>query len=344
MYKFDFITDWETIWSDDFQNQWLKWIEDSEEANIFFHPEFVKVWIETYKPIRDIKPIFCIAKDEQNNIVFLPLVLWSKNWKNAFEKVIVPVGYSDYDYHDPLVFGEIDYETFIQELIIEINTKFKFDYFLTDDIRSLINTKKVALINNIEAPFIELDKFNSFEDYLSFVSKSTRKEYRKNNKNLNELGNLEFKCLNKNDALNTMDKMLAVHTLRYPNAYKAPNFHKNILNILMEKNLIHFSVILINEKIISWRIGFIFKNRYYSYMPIFENDYSNYSVSKLHMIYVIEDLIQKKFKIFDLMRGAKDYKKSFATNTKELYSYKFSEYNFFTKLKQVALDVKSKIK
>lgn len=344
MYKFEFITDWDKIWSDDFQKEWLNLIENVENENIFFHPLFVKVWVETYLPIRDIKPIFCIAKDEQNNTIFLPLVLWNKDWKSAFEKVIVPIGYSDYDYHDPIVFGEINYKIFIQELIIEISKKFKFDYFFTDDILSLIDTKKVNLINNIEAPFIELDKFNSFEDYLSFVSKSTRKEYRKNNKNLNELGSFEFKCLNKSDALNTLDKMLAVHTLRYPNAYKAPNFHKHILNILMEKNLIHFSVISINEKIISWRIGFIFKDKYYSYMPVFENDYSNYSVSKLHMIYVIEDLIQKDFKIFDLMRGAKDYKKSFSTNTKELYSYEFNKNNFSTKLKKVALNVKSKIK
>jgi hypothetical protein len=344
MYKIEFITDWETIWSDDFQNQWLKWFEESEEPNIFFHPEFVKVWIETYLEIRDIKPIFCLAKDEQNNIVFLPLVLWSKDWKSAFEKVIVPVGYSDYDYHDPIVKGEIDFCIFWDSLLKNLKNKFSFNTFITDDIRQYFLSKNFKDINEEECPFVELNKFNDINSYIEFLSKSSRKEIRKNIRSLKELGVFDFKVLDKKESLDTLNILLEHHTKRYPNAYKAPKYHRNLINNLLEKKLLHFSVLTLDDKIISWRIGFIYNKIYYSYLPVFDNKFSKYSISKLHIIYVIEYLIDNKYKIYDLMRGAKSYKKTFSTNSRSIYSYNYSNNSLSTKIKEVALNVKSKIK
>ena len=76
-------------------------------AHVFFHPALCMAWLETYRPIRKLEPLFCIG-DSNHNHFFLPLVLWRKNWKNAFQKVIVPVGYSDFDYHEPYCIGNSD--------------------------------------------------------------------------------------------------------------------------------------------------------------------------------------------------------------------------------------------
>ncbi len=43
--KFEWITDWETIWSDNFVNQWHTWMETSENAHVFFHPAMVRAWV-----------------------------------------------------------------------------------------------------------------------------------------------------------------------------------------------------------------------------------------------------------------------------------------------------------
>ena len=341
---FKWMTDWDEIWSDPFISQWNEWLEKSENAHVFFHPEFVRVWMDTYVNIRDIKPLFCVAKEGNENIIFLPLVIWKKDWKNAFEKVIIPVGYSDYDYHDPIIVGNMNLDFFWSNLIRQIDlSNLSYNSFLTDDITSQTNSV-FNLIKSDECPFIEVENFATIDSYMSYLSKSTRKEIRKNDNNLKKLGIFEYKILNKKDALNNLSALLTHHNHRYPNAYKAPNFHKNLINNLIEKNLLHFSVLSLNNDIISWRIGFIYKKKYYSYMPVFDNKFAKYSVSKLHIVYIIEDLLNKDFKIYDLMRGAKSYKKSFSTNSKRVFSYVYNRNTFCTKLKMVALNVKSKIK
>ena len=344
MYKFEFITNWETIWSDDFQTQWLEWMENSSEPNIFFHPEFAKVWINTYLPIRDIKPIFCIAKDEKENIVFLPLVLWSKDWKSAFEKVIIPVGYSDYDYHDPIILGEINTNIFFEELLKNLKSNFSFNSFHTDDISRKLSYKAFKLENQEECPFIELLGFKNIDSYYTYLSKSSRKELKKNDRSLNALGLFEYRVLNKSEALASLNELLINHSKRYPDAYKAPYYHENLIANLLEKELLHFSVLNLNNKTISWKIGFTFNKIYYSYMPVFDDSFSKYSISKLHIIYVIENLIKLKYEVYDLMRGGKNYKKTFSTNSKSVSSHRYKNNTFSTKLKSVALNVKSKIK
>ena len=104
-YDFEWITDWDTIYSQKFQEKWLKLHQKAFNSHVFFHPALCTAWIDTYRPIRNLQPLFCIAKQEHTTI-FLPLVLWKKNWKNAFQKIVISVGYSDFDYHDALIVTE----------------------------------------------------------------------------------------------------------------------------------------------------------------------------------------------------------------------------------------------
>jgi hypothetical protein len=103
-WKFHWLTRWEEIWDEGFVRQWQAWLDESPSAHVFFHPAMVKAWMETYLPLRDLLPCFLIAESAAH-IVFFPLVFWRRNWKNAFQKLLIPVGYSDYDYHDPIVVG-----------------------------------------------------------------------------------------------------------------------------------------------------------------------------------------------------------------------------------------------
>ena len=341
--KFEWITDWETIWSDKFQKQWFKWMDTSDSPNIFFHPKMLKAWVSTYINLRDIQPLFCIAVKEEG-MVFLPLVLWKKNWKNAFENVIIPAGYSDFDYHDPILIGNLDLNIFWDLLLKEIDEKFSFDCFITDDIIQTINSPIINIFKEQECPFIELNKFDTFDDYLMSLSKSTRKEYRKSKNSLEKLGLLEYQVYGKTEALHTLDEMLLQHSKRYPNAYKAVDFHKNLINTLSDSNLIHFSIISLNKKVISWRIGFIYKKIYYSYMPVFDNHFSKYSVSKLHILFVVENLFDENYLIYDLMRGAKNYKKSFSTNSKSVQSYEFINFKLSSQIKRKLIDLKCLIR
>lgn len=101
-WTFEIYDNWKDIWGEAHLNRWSEILNTSPNAHVFFHPSLVKAWVDTYLPLRKLTPIFIWGKCVDGNEAFLPLVLWAKNWKNAFLKSIIPVGYSDYDYHDPI--------------------------------------------------------------------------------------------------------------------------------------------------------------------------------------------------------------------------------------------------
>ena len=102
-WKFEWITTWDEVWSPDFVEQWQSWVKDSASAHVFFHPALVKAWVETYTALRDIQPRFLIAQVGSDCTVFMPLILMKSNWKDIWQRSMLPVGYSEFDYHDPIM-------------------------------------------------------------------------------------------------------------------------------------------------------------------------------------------------------------------------------------------------
>jgi CelD/BcsL family acetyltransferase involved in cellulose biosynthesis len=116
--------------------------------------------------------------------------------------------------------------------------------------------------------------------------------------------------------------------------------------MLMPKELLHFSTISLNKQIISWRIGFLYKDIYYSYMPVFETNYAKFSPSKVHLLMNVEEFIKsnRNIKVYDLMRGAKAYKDSFATNSKKVFSYQLQNTTLISRLKIKLVELKNALK
>jgi len=326
--KFEWITDWDVVWSDDFVEKWYVWMQASENAHVFFHPSMVKAWVDTYMPIRNISPLFCVVTRDDTTI-FLPLVLWKKNWKNAFERAIVPVGYSDFDYHDPIVTGgdEVLWENFWDDFFKEVKHRWgtSFDTIDTDGIR----TKSIGDSSNWKegeaCPYIELTPFSSGEEFLKSLKKNLRQDTRRRVRRMEESGESKFEVFKPNEveaALQTLPKLLEHHVLRWPNAYKAPGFHENLIKELLPTGLLHFSRISIDGKTISWRIGFMFRSTYYSYMPTFDDEYKKCSPGKVHLFYCIDDAIKRGIKIYDQLRGAELYKNEWTKTKDTVWIYK----------------------
>jgi len=61
-WKFHWLTKWDEIWHEDFVSQWQRWLDESPSAHVFYHPALVRAWIETYLPLRDIRPCFLVAE------------------------------------------------------------------------------------------------------------------------------------------------------------------------------------------------------------------------------------------------------------------------------------------
>jgi CelD/BcsL family acetyltransferase involved in cellulose biosynthesis len=343
--EIEYITEWETIYSENFQQQWLEWLEKAENSHVFFHPALCMAWLETYRPLRNLKPIFVIGRTA-DTVIFLPMVLWRRNWKNAFQKLLIPVGYSDFDYHAPLICSKngqciVDVDQFFIEFIKSLQNYIQFDFLSLNGLQSPSSNRHIFKENDI-CPFVDLKRFNNSDDFFSSLSSSVRGDVRRQMRRLGELGEIEFSEYKNLPSVNLiLAEFLKNHSKRWPNAYKAPNFHQNILNKALLNGVAHFSTLALNDEIISWHLGFEYGNTYYYYMPAINEKWSRFSPGKIHLNKLIERAIQRRLEVFDHLRGEENYKAGWSNGIKELYELNLPNFKIGSKLRNYLIKIKN---
>ena len=328
-FQFEWITDWEIIYGNDFQQRWLSVYKQATEQNVFFHPALCMAWIKSYRSLRKMEPLFCIATKE-DTVIFFPLVLWKRNWKNVFQHLIVPVGYSDFDYHDPLLIGLLtkeEIEQFWKEIQENLG-KIHFDQFIVDGLHRKWLSGSMKLTISEKCPYIDLHNITSVEDFNRSLSSKLRLDINRRLRKLQELGKVEFKVFDENElteAIKELIDFLKFHSLRWPHAYKAPEFHFNLIGEGLKAGVLHFSVFRIDGKSISWRLNFRNDSEYYSYMPTIHPDYQQFSPGKIHLLYCVEDAVSKGIKVYDQLRGSENYKNEWTKLSNEIYTLEWSQ-------------------
>lgn len=333
-WKFKITSSFEDIFSNNRIEQWNRFFNSAEESHVFFHSALVKAWIDTYVQLRKIKPIFVIGRSPKNNIVFMPFVLWYRNWKNAFVKSIIPVGYSDYDYHDPIFLKKPtkeERETFWQELIPLLRA-FSVDEILIDGIVN--KPQGLNMIQGEICPRLSLTSFHNSEDLLASLKTSLRGDIRRQMRRLSEHGELSIKIYNSfEEAKTTFEKFMIEHRAKWPNAYKAPRFHENLLKFGLPAEIVDFTSLNVGNKQIAWHLGFKWRGKYFYYMPCGDLEFSSFSPVKIHLFKLIEQTIFNNFTLFDHLRGDETYKEGWSNGCQYVNTLKIQSTRPTTKLK-----------
>jgi len=342
-WKIKFVTDWGAIYSPEFQGKWLTWSENAVDGHVFFHPVLCMAWLETYRPLRKLDPLFCIAENETGTL-FLPLVIWHRNWKNAFQKLIVPVGYSDFDYHEPYRFGandKFEWESVLSCILKRISETFSFDFLEINGILTEMTGDGWSKEEQV-APFCDLTSFRSIEQYLQSLRASLRGDIRRQMRRIEEAGPIRlFEYRNISDALCVLPHFLELHRKRWPRAYKAPGFHENLLKYGLETGIVHFSALKAGDELLSYELGFKFSGVYYYYMPAIEPRFENLSPGKIHLYKLVEYAINNSFRIFDHLRGEENYKASWTKQVKSLYKFIFKADRAVSKCRNKLVSLKT---
>ena len=100
-------------------------------------------------------------------------------------------------------------------------------------------------------------------------------------------------------------------------------FHESIINRLQEKGWLHFSALTSGEYILALHYGFLYHGIYYYFVPVFNCDFSNYSVGKILMTSLLEQSFNRKDTAFDLLFGDEDYKRMLNPVIRNLYSFSY---------------------
>lgn len=344
-WKFHWLTKWDEIWNEGFVSQWMRWLDESPSAHVFFHPALVRAWVETYMPLRDIRPCFLIA-EASGQTVFFPLVLWRQNWKNAFRRILIPMGYVDYDYHDPIIVGtsssKIE-EDFWVAFLNEVKKRIggTFDLLFVDGLHNLPQAGNNHTSIKEVSPFFNLRKFNSVDDVIQSLSKRTREDVRRKRHKLEQMGDVHFHSFSSDNiatALTRLPLILSEHSKKWPDSFKAPSFHEQLVRNSLSSGLLHMTELSFNGVPISWHIGFLYKARYYWYMPAYKSEFGKFSPGQTHLFMCVEDALRKGAEIFDFLRGNEVYKTHLAQESDELFELRCSSNKLLSSVRNFLSD------
>ena len=312
-------------------------MNDCVESHVFYHPALVKAWLDTYNSLRSMKTMI-IRGTSVDKVSILPLVLWNKNWKNAFVKSVVPIGFSDFDYHDPITNKPLSAETrdsYWSELTAFLQAEVVCDEILLDGITDRsINTHEKWQRDEI-CPLLDLSEIQSEDELMAFFKTSLRGDIRRQIRRLSEIGELCIREYASWDEIpqSTFSEFMHQHSMRWPKAYKAPHLHENLLKEGLKAGVVHFSTLSVGNTEIAWHLGFNFRHRYYYYMPTGNHNYFKYSPTKIHLYYLVLRAVKQGISIFDHLRGDETYKSGWSNGYQYTNSLKIKSSNITSMVK-----------
>lgn len=350
-WHFSWLTTWPEVFVEAESTKWMKLLDVSPNRHVFFTPALLRAWVSTYREISLVEPRFMLAQSKSGEKVFLPLVITRRNWKNAGLRVMHPVGLSEYDYHDPISStDDLCWDDFWSAFEREVLSRWgkSFDVFRFGGIRSASLPKKQVGMPVDTAPYISLAGFSSADDFLASLSQSLRGDIRRNLRRLEQLGEVKLRVYAPDEielAQQTLRSLLNYHRSRWPDSYKAPHFHKNLLREALPAGVLHFSELMVGGQPVSWHLGFCFGERFYWYMPAYDPEYQVYSPGKVHLFLCVGDAIRQGIQVFDLLRGDEGYKKLWTNLSEDIYDVQFEGKRFGRSLRIALLEqIKPRLK
>ncbi|MFA6062364.1 MAG: GNAT family N-acetyltransferase [Gallionella sp.] len=342
-WQFEWITSWDEVWSDPHLERWQNLLDQANEPNVFVTQPLVRAWCLAAQQVQNVSPCFMWARTVSGLSVFMPLVIVQSGFRNAWLRVMQPVGLGEYDYHDPLfgVNNEVERSSFWQVFDIEISVRWgkKYDRAIFGGLRAQSFSNAVELADR--APYFVIERFLNEADFLSSRGQNLRGDIRRRLRRLEDLGVVSFRVFSPEEteaALNVLPELLSQHAARWPNSYRLPGFHASLIREALPVGFLHLSEVCVGDIIISRHLGFFYKRRFYWYMPVNNPKYDNYSPGKLLLYFCAVDAIKKGGALFDLLRGEETYKSQWADGVEDLYVIKQRGTGIFSKIQLALVD------
>lgn len=340
--SFEVIQEWNEVWSPNHLEKWMNILQQSDNTNVFVHPTLLRAWTETYLPLRKLKPVFVWSTDNAGNEALMPLVLWHHNWKHAYIKTIVPMGFSDFDFHDPLSLHPIkDKEEYWEQLFNFVKKNVFYDRIIIDSISDPFIGSSSRWQRNEKCPYIALNDISDENQLLQFLGNNLRHDIRRRIRRFEQMGDVSlFIYKSWDEAYVSFKEFLEEHSRRWPQAYKAPSFHENLFKAGLNSGLTHFSSLNIGNKPIAWHLGFVYKRRFFHYMTALHSEYAAYSPSKIHLYLLVKWAIENKCTVFDFLRGDENYKSGWSNGYQHVHSITIENNSFTSELKKALLKLR----
>lgn len=179
------------------------------------------------------------------------------------------------------------------------------------------------------APYILLEK--TYDDYLQSLRKKfindTARRQRKIEK---EKGDMQYFVLANRDEIKKMVEIISKWMSARIGKEKSSSYFERdkmqehmttFYRRMFDLDMLHLSWLEINKQIAALNVAFKYKNALFSYTPVFDPDFSQYSVIRFLKMKNIEECYVKGWTKYDFCLGGESYKFNFNPQTKQLFSF-----------------------
>jgi CelD/BcsL family acetyltransferase involved in cellulose biosynthesis len=180
----------------------------------------------------------------------------------------------------------------------------------------------------VKCPIIKFAD-SSWEDYLKNFSKNFRRDWTKKINRIQRDGELEFKRLkNVQEEKDFLEKMFDLHIKcgeykRTQSRFIREKVRRFFTQLILEVPGVVVYVLLLNGELIAYRVGFDQSGIFYTWNTAYHPRFNSYSIGRILLGLIIKDLIGKKYKKINMMRGDYDYKRRWMTSEETITNYQF---------------------
>jgi len=160
-------------------------------------------------------------------------------------------------------------------------------------------------------------KFHAgMQTYDEGVNKKLLQDIRRCRRRLAEIGNFKIIICTAENAEQALERFFENHIKRWENSLTPSKFVKEtyrkfyqiIAKSTIEKDWLHFSLLVCNGDPIAYHYGFLYGNKFYYYTPTFSSEFARYSPGNILLDELVQLAFAKKISQFDFLAGDEGYK------------------------------------
>jgi CelD/BcsL family acetyltransferase involved in cellulose biosynthesis len=337
-WKFTWIDDLNAVAMTDFVRRWQALVDNSPQARVFHEPVIVRAWLESKGAALGALPSFCWGARDDGCQVLVPFCRIHGGWRRAWERRLISVGEPHFDYQNPVGTagqgGVLPWAEFWTSLTNELERAGRFERAMLLRLSAEGAPSASRPDGAHESPYICLAGCRTLEDLLEQRPQKHRTDVRRQLRRLNEQGLVELQVYGPQQLAETrdeLDRMRAAYEDLWEGApsarlFRQPGtlaFYERLLDLALPPGLVHFSVLRLGDRPISWHFGFLHRAVLHWYKPTYDKQFERFSPGKVHLASVIEHGLQHGWKEIDLGCGQEDYKYRWTNTARALLQWQW---------------------
>lgn len=323
------------------RNAWNRLVSMMRFPSVFLTWEWVTTWISYFGECYRLYVLFVKGRDNEP-VAILPMALRTVRLPNGWPRTrtLALCGTLElFPDHLDLICNPADFEPSIK-LIREFfeNNRDRWDViqfgYLAEEglLARFLGAGNfgsgVRRVERTPAPFVRRER--SIAEYMARFGSKTRYNLNREKKTLFEKFGVTFeRARTQGDVDTGMGALFDLHGARIADkgirstfsGEKIREFHRSIAKTFFELGWLRLYFLRKDQLVISVAYGFLFKDRFYYYQTGFDPLWKKYSVGKLLILRIIEDLYVEGTLEFDFLGGEDDYKNFWAQDRRYLVTH-----------------------